>query len=373
MSKKSRMSLLAVFVGTLFSSTAYAGNGNHIPAANFVGIRPAGMGQAFTAVADDQNALYYNPAGLARLEGWSLEIFNIVGGVNTELTQNIGDMMDSASGAGGKPEEMVNVFRDKLGENNHFHVGINPNFVMPRFGFALMAREEANISIHGANPSIADFESATDVEGRVGYARKFMGEKLAIGGTLIGRQRYFIGEAFEYGDIYTFINKSDQITENLRKRIHVGWGVGADVGMLFTPIEIWKPTFGLAILNVGDINFFRSDTSSASTAPEPIPQSVNMGVSVTPSWGKYYVRGSFDFRDMNLPIPATKKPVLGFETGWSNLARVQLGMAESYPTWGVEFRLFVLNLRYASYATDRGYFPKHQSERRHLFGAKVLL
>src|SRR3989338_7728825 len=29
-----------------------------------IGIRPLGMGAAFTAVADDQNAAFYNPAGL---------------------------------------------------------------------------------------------------------------------------------------------------------------------------------------------------------------------------------------------------------------------------------------------------------------------
>ncbi|HIC95725.1 TPA: hypothetical protein EYP12_03740 [Candidatus Bipolaricaulota bacterium] len=33
------------------------------------GVRPMGMGGAFTGLADDENALFYNPAGLASLEG----------------------------------------------------------------------------------------------------------------------------------------------------------------------------------------------------------------------------------------------------------------------------------------------------------------
>jgi len=33
------------------------------------GVRPLGMGGAFTALADDENALFYNPAGLGFLEG----------------------------------------------------------------------------------------------------------------------------------------------------------------------------------------------------------------------------------------------------------------------------------------------------------------
>lgn len=33
------------------------------------GVRPMGMGGAFTGLADDENALFYNPAGIASLEG----------------------------------------------------------------------------------------------------------------------------------------------------------------------------------------------------------------------------------------------------------------------------------------------------------------
>ena len=51
--------------------TIYAG-GPGTTAANFlkigVGARAAAMGEAFTAVADDSTSLYWNPAGLARLE-----------------------------------------------------------------------------------------------------------------------------------------------------------------------------------------------------------------------------------------------------------------------------------------------------------------
>jgi hypothetical protein len=58
--------LLLALVGTV-----YAG-GPGTTGANFlkigVGARAAAMGEAFTAVADDSTSLYWNPAGLARLE-----------------------------------------------------------------------------------------------------------------------------------------------------------------------------------------------------------------------------------------------------------------------------------------------------------------
>ncbi|MDE2292355.1 MAG: PorV/PorQ family protein [Elusimicrobia bacterium] len=62
--------LLAAFLSRLLGAPAAAYPGS--TAANFlkvgVGARPVAMGQAFTAVSDDVNAVYYNPAGLALLE-----------------------------------------------------------------------------------------------------------------------------------------------------------------------------------------------------------------------------------------------------------------------------------------------------------------
>ena len=34
------------------------------------------MGNAYVSIADDFNALFYNPAGLARLNDWDFEIIN---------------------------------------------------------------------------------------------------------------------------------------------------------------------------------------------------------------------------------------------------------------------------------------------------------
>ena len=40
---------------------------NSLEGQSFSGVRPIGMGNAFVAVADDENTLYFNPAGLSRL------------------------------------------------------------------------------------------------------------------------------------------------------------------------------------------------------------------------------------------------------------------------------------------------------------------
>lgn len=60
---------MALFL--LFSAQLFPAGGAGITSSNFLklsqGARPAGMGEAFVAIADDVNAVYWNPAGLAQL------------------------------------------------------------------------------------------------------------------------------------------------------------------------------------------------------------------------------------------------------------------------------------------------------------------
>ena len=78
---------------------------------------------------------------------------------------------------------------------------------------------------------------------------------------------------------------------------------------------------------------------------------------------------------------AGKEPVVralaaGVEGGWRGKyvsALAQGGLAEGYLSGGFEVRLLLLNVRYATYKTERGYFPTQSPERRHVVQLKVLL
>lgn len=70
--RKRLWSVLVIIISIIILSSVCYANGPGTTGANFlkigVGARAAAMGDAFTAVADDSTSLYWNPAGLVRIE-----------------------------------------------------------------------------------------------------------------------------------------------------------------------------------------------------------------------------------------------------------------------------------------------------------------
>ncbi|MDR2708526.1 MAG: hypothetical protein LBC07_00920 [Elusimicrobiota bacterium] len=57
------------------------------------GIRPMGMGGAFTAISDDENALFYNPAGISQRQSWLFQFISIDAAFNTQTLKVYNDVM----------------------------------------------------------------------------------------------------------------------------------------------------------------------------------------------------------------------------------------------------------------------------------------
>ena len=75
--------ILVISVLLLYASASFAFEGSGGYAGAFlripVGARPAGMGNAFVSVADDANALYFNPGGIYQLSGMTFTgIYNLM-------------------------------------------------------------------------------------------------------------------------------------------------------------------------------------------------------------------------------------------------------------------------------------------------------
>ncbi|MCL1972102.1 MAG: hypothetical protein FWG57_03830 [Endomicrobia bacterium] len=149
------------------------------------GIRPMGMGGAFTAVADDENAFFYNPAGIAQRTGSLLQIFNFNAAVNqntVDLVSDLSDVLSNLNSDGDDSQKVddlitikdslsnrdidfnVSVFNPAfisspisaggkgntvsfgLGFFNNINVGIRAGMIVPRFGLDILRLAVENVS-----------------------------------------------------------------------------------------------------------------------------------------------------------------------------------------------------------------------------------
>jgi hypothetical protein len=391
-----RLLLRSTFVFVLFfaHTTLFAGNGTKLSPARYLGVRPIGMGDAVTSHINDFNALYYNPAGLSLVPHFSFEILNPTIGFNSNLLENMKDFRELAKVISSNTSGNSNTLLDKIeplvrnvsGENHYVKFSLNPHFVIQNFAFGVYSDVDVEVVPHAQTvPNFVDLDLRSDLNVKAAYSHDFFNKKLSVGIGFGATQRsQILADNLSVFDFLDATKTTESRKELLKDKVKMGWTFVADTGVIFSPIETWKPAIGVSILNVGDSRFktggvlknLAKKIGDNTSAPDAIPQSVNLGMSVSPQWDNWVATGAVDFRDINLALPASQKPSLGLEGGWrskyfSGLA--QTGLNEGYLTAGFELRMTILTLRYATYKTDRGYFPKQNNERRHLIQAKILL
>ncbi|MCL2334992.1 MAG: hypothetical protein FWC57_02895 [Endomicrobia bacterium] len=100
------------------------------------GIRPMGMGGAFTAIADDENAVFYNPAGISQRTGWMLQIFNINTAVSRDAISvandlnNVSNNLTSSGGDGAKTDDLIKIRDSISGKDIDFMFSVfNPAYI----------------------------------------------------------------------------------------------------------------------------------------------------------------------------------------------------------------------------------------------------
>ena len=353
---------------------------------HMVSARPAALGGAFTAVADDQNALFYNPAGLAFLDSTffslaDIEFFASLG------SGGIGDILDlfdekskirsAASKVASEKDTAKQIdYISSLGELVSSKSGVLGNklqmyWARKRWGFALTGGVAAGLGIHSKLlPEVLDLALLADADARFGYSHPLFDGKVSLGAAPYYKARAQGGQA------NLSLNDALELENSEKSLVNVGQGIGVDLGLMVRPVAAMSPTFGLAILNVGDTRLrFSKNTifkhvpflrdAEKEGAPDSIKQIVNAGFSISPIDGRGFVRLSGELREINRPTAAELKPAFGVEGGFrSNFIRTLASAGWGNGGWsaGLELRAFV-KLRLSSYIEPNLFFDQVKSQR----------
>lgn len=339
------------------------------------GIRPLGMGNAFVAQSDDFNALYYNPAGLAWLKTWSLEILS----TRLEISQNTLSAGSSVSeyltSGAGDTESTIDLINEQGGKSIGGTLGLEPYFVMPGFGLGIAIDLPTKVTFH--RDITFDVDTGPELLMPISFARSLYRDRLAVGFGVKARAKFGVERSFDINSLQAIQSKSDG-EGGLSDYVVGGFGFGVDAGILFRPDPERRTTLGISILDIGDTAYSPAKLGQDTTGtPTKKLASVNAGVSFQPIRSdSHYVAINTDFVAINQPVHASKKVNLGAEYGLGEFLKVQGGVHQGEWTAGLQLAIPLLSIKFATYAAQLGTAAGQDellSDRRYAMNINLLL
>ena len=330
----------------------------------FKGVRPLGMGGAFTAVADDENAMFYNPAGFNKVEGsGGLAILNPL----IEISENSSKVFKEAKDTDFEnTSETADFLRDRIGEHQHGRVALFPNVYFHNFGIGLFGSVTVDAEIRDRQSPKVDLDIALDVGLLVSGARGFLEDsrlKVGLTGKLINREA--LDKTYSVADITSGFEPDDDLES--------GSGFGVDLGLIYSFKDVFmSPSIGVAIQNIGDIDLI--DKAGLTNGAGTIKQQVNIGVSLESKFWIFDTILAFDFVDITRDYvdknelddddDLPKRLHMGAEIKLPAVLTLRAGINQGYGTAGATINFWIIKLDLATYAEEIGAYAGQRPDRR---------
>ena len=345
--------------------------------------RAMGMGGAFVAVANDYSALFYNPAGLDRIDENDLNMSLDIAGTPaiSDFLKDIDKAQDTVGSDSDKQSAMAAVLESYYGKSFGVRVG-SPQAIWARPGWAIGIIPmdlTMHLSLHSSVGPAVQTTVYADTTVAYGYGNHFDDfdyGKLSWGITAKAVHRGFFSQNVNFIELATDPNivSKDDLSD--------GYTIDADIGLLWTPdipeegifsiFDYARPTFGLVVRNVAETGFGQSSnllSENNTEEPEKMYRVVDVGTRWEyPSFWIFGGRGVLDIRDINHPRFNLKKGLhVGFEFDWSVASwwkgHYRVGLNQGFWTAGVSAMFTVFNLDLVSYADDIGTFSTPKENR----------
>jgi hypothetical protein len=353
---------------------------------HYVSPRALGMGNAFVGLADDYSALFYNPAGLARLE--EAEINAGIGGMVDSKLMKLKNDIDTASkstGSGNDIQPMVDLLKANVGNVYGARVTLNGIWARPKWAFAIIPADlSMDMAIHqvgGYSLDLIVHQDTTMAYGRGWDVKWFAQDRLSMGVTGKAIYRAYVNKTLIAADI---VNDPSFLRFQDAKE---GFTFDIDYGVLYTPkisSDSWwrwtRPSFGATLRNVADYGFvsnFHLYDKNTQDGPAKLGRRLDLGsVWELPDWWVFKTRLLADLRDIGHEnFTFQKGSHLGMEFNWRMYSMWRggwrVGLNQGYFSAGFTGQLGPFMLDLATYAEELGPSDAPKSSRRYVAKASL--
>ncbi len=322
----------------------------------YPGVRPSGMGNAFLAISDDANALWYNPAGLTKVKGTHLSL------IDTSLAVDSIDTFGRLWNGVFKGDT-ANIIRT---DQQFMRFNFRPTLVMPNFSFTIYSHANSfsrldNLTDLDANVDIYAFN---DIGAAVGFGIP-LGPYFSIGATTRVFQRAGIDAELTGVELLTALGLSatlpsqqqvlSAVYQQLSALSGVGLGIAVDLGSQLTiPMPKGYPKWTLAA-TMNDVGATTFRPLITTRQPARVEQSIHFGTALQFDLGKSGVFNlAFDYRNAFEALPFIKQANLGLE--WRHrVFGIRAGATQGYWTAGASLEFPPsTRVHVSSYAVELG-------------------
>ncbi|MEC8981581.1 MAG: hypothetical protein VYA81_08460 [SAR324 cluster bacterium] len=351
------------------------------------GVRNLGMGNTGIGLSFDENALFYNPAGLA-----SVDTILVGFPFLMEVSDDSVNIIEEVSKLSGDSKN-ADIVALLMGKRVHFRNLIDLNLIMPfgelmTFGAAHGIETQFDFGVRNPVAIEIDFGFRLDRINNFGFALPVARGRWLVGAGVETIERCDIplttatfGTVLNNSDIGSSIGKCDLNDLKRAQTFNFGFQRRLETASAL------KMTWGVTANNVGGLKFKRSDneTSPADQNPE-----YSTGFSWQPSWGQLRLLYAIDIRDLTMEHAddtdcqskkstdclwkrlhiGTEIGISPIDSGASTFA-IRAGFNQGYFTYGFELNPFIvfrgLNIQYAVYKTETGSQIGDRPDKRKVF------
>ena len=341
--------------------------------------RVMGMGGANVAVGGEASAIFSNPAGLSAMdpnEGLELELINFsIGG-----SGGFYGLYETATTNAKLLETDLEGYIDKLAayRKANFNVGLNDYSSISirgekyAFSVGYLVGADLNLIPHLSLGADGLFEVNTrTVTALIAGFSYDITESIHVG---IG---YKVFAGFDKAASLKLVSAASisKFTDSPATALSDYNTTSFDIGATYFLDDVLpflaylEPTVGISWLNIGDINM--GDYYSS------IPQTINLGLSLRPdfpflsdwTFAMDYIDLFNSYDAAGLDPNFFKRLRLGFSASLMRNALLELtssvGVYNAAPTFGIQARLAILEINFATYAEEIGAYATQNQDRRY--------
>lgn len=317
----------------------------------YQGVVPLGMGGAFTAVADDENAVFYNPAGLDNIQTSSFKILDISAeGTYPGLSSLYNDIQnDNKSTGTTQATAYVNTFNSYANQSFYLQAGDYSNYTTHDFSIGLLTNNQIQATPNAAasTNNLASLAALSDTGIVVSGAYGFFNHHLQIGGTIMGLNQMFANIP------NLSVNQAENMQSTINSNLSHGLGILGDVGAIYHFDAPLNPTIGASVQNIGTANFGQAGT---------LPQIINAGLGIDPDIGFGRLLVDVDYDDVGNYLYYTGDSLwlhthAGIQYQFPEILTLSAGLYEGYPTFGFGLDLWAFMINGSYYTEEAGVIP----------------